>query len=74
MGLIVAPLSDAVPAAVHSETSGSGSLPINTTMQMGNVLGLGLVAVFYGPADGRAHAATGLGPPTCPASSTPCGA
>nr|WP_245181020.1 MFS transporter [Streptomyces montanisoli] len=63
MGLIVAPLTDAVLADVPREHSGSASGLINTTMQMGNALGLGLVAVvFYGPVDGRVHAPADLGP------------
>ncbi|MFI9587875.1 MFS transporter [Streptomyces sp. NPDC052236] len=52
MGLIVAPLTDAVLSDVPQEHSGSASGLINTTMQMGNALGLGLVSVvFFGPLD-----------------------
>ncbi|WTL50831.1 MFS transporter [Streptomyces sp. NBC_01497] len=63
MGLIVAPLTDAVLADVPREHAGSASGLINTTMQMGNALGLGLVAVvFYGPVDGRVHTPADVGP------------
>jgi EmrB/QacA subfamily drug resistance transporter len=49
MGLIVAPLTDAVLADVPREHAGSASGLINTVQQMGNALGLGLVSVvFYG--------------------------
>jgi EmrB/QacA subfamily drug resistance transporter len=52
MGLIVAPLTDAVLSEVPKEHAGSASGLINTTGQMGNALGLGLVAVvFYGSID-----------------------
>ncbi|WP_443056608.1 MFS transporter [Streptomyces sp. MUM 178J] len=52
MGLIVAPLTDAVLSEVPREHSGSASGLINTTMQMGNALGLGLVSVvFFGVID-----------------------
>ncbi|MFD5423961.1 MFS transporter [Streptomyces sp. NPDC127084] len=52
MGLIVAPLTDAVLSDVPREHAGSASGLINTTMQTGNALGLGLVAVvFFGPID-----------------------
>ncbi|MFK4224116.1 MFS transporter [Streptomyces sp. NPDC019890] len=54
MGLIVAPLTDAVLSDVPREHSGSASGLINTTMQMGNALGLGLVSVvFFGSIDDR---------------------
>ncbi|WP_251018084.1 MFS transporter [Streptomyces sp. ISL-1] len=54
MGLIVAPLTDAVLSEVPREHSGSASGLINTTMQMGNALGLGLVSVvFFGSIDDR---------------------
>lgn len=53
MGLIVAPLTDAVLSDVPREHSGSASGLINTTQQMGNALGLGLVSVvFFGVIDG----------------------
>ncbi|MFE0103287.1 MFS transporter [Streptomyces sp. NPDC059009] len=54
MGLIVAPLTDAILSEVPREHSGSASGLLNTTMQMGNALGLGLVsAVFFGTIDDR---------------------
>ncbi|MEU7072615.1 MFS transporter [Streptomyces narbonensis] len=54
MGLIVAPLTDAVLSEVPREHAGSASGLINTTGQMGNALGLGLVSVvFFGVIDGR---------------------
>ncbi|CAL9544169.1 Putative multidrug resistance protein MdtD [Streptomyces sp. enrichment culture] len=52
MGLIVAPLTDAVLSGVPREHSGSASGLINTVQQMGNALGLGLVSVvFFGVID-----------------------
>ncbi|MEV6885719.1 MFS transporter [Streptomyces sp. NPDC051135] len=49
MGLIVAPLTDAVLSQVPREHAGAASGLINTVQQMGNALGLGLVSVvFYG--------------------------
>ncbi|MFD5033678.1 MFS transporter [Streptomyces sp. NPDC058220] len=58
MGLIVAPLTDAVLSGVPREHSGSASGLINTTQQMGNALGLGLVSVvFFGVVDDRMAAA-----------------
>ena len=47
MGLIVAPLTDAVLSEVPKEHSGSASGLINTVQQMGNAIGLGLVAVVF---------------------------
>jgi EmrB/QacA subfamily drug resistance transporter len=47
MGLIVAPLTDAVLSEVPKEHSGSASGLINTVQQMGNALGLGLVSVVF---------------------------
>ncbi|MFD5075792.1 MFS transporter [Streptomyces sp. NPDC058371] len=47
MGLIVAPLTDAVLSDVPREHSGSASGLINTVQQMGNALGLGLVSVVF---------------------------
>ncbi|MFF5446854.1 MFS transporter [Streptomyces sp. NPDC012888] len=47
MGLIVAPLTDAVLSEVPREHAGSASGLINTTGQMGNALGLGLTSVVY---------------------------
>lgn len=52
MGLIVAPLTDAVLSDVPREHAGSASGLINTTGQMGMALGLGLVSVvFFGAID-----------------------
>ncbi|MFF3331597.1 MFS transporter [Streptomyces sp. NPDC002888] len=52
MGLIVAPLTDAVLSEVPHEHAGSASGLINTVQQMGNALGLGLVSVvFFGVID-----------------------
>lgn len=61
MGLIVAPLTDAVLSDVPREHAGSASGLINTVQQMGNALGLGLVAVvFFGQiGDGLTPAAVG---------------
>ncbi|MFE3827897.1 MFS transporter [Streptomyces sp. NPDC059092] len=58
MGLIVAPLTDAVLSGVPREHAGSASGLINTVQQMGSALGLGLVSVvFFGVVDDRpAHA------------------
>jgi MFS family permease len=47
MGLIVAPLTDAILSEVPREHSGSASGLINTVQQMGNALGLGLVSVVF---------------------------
>ncbi|WP_329272983.1 MFS transporter [Streptomyces sp. NBC_01451] len=47
MGLIVAPLTDAVLSEVPKEHAGSASGLINTVQQMGNALGLGLVSVVF---------------------------
>ena len=47
MGLIVAPLTDAVLSEVPHEHAGSASGLINTVQQMGNALGLGLVSVVF---------------------------
>ncbi|WP_128980531.1 MFS transporter [Streptomyces roseicoloratus] len=58
MGLIVAPLTDAVLSEVPREHAGSASGLINTTGQMGNALGLGLVSVvFFGTIDEKRLAA-----------------
>ncbi|MEW2631664.1 MFS transporter [Streptomyces sp. NPDC048389] len=60
MGLIVAPLTDAVLSEVPREHAGSASGLINTTAQMGTALGLGLVSlVFFGSIDASAEAARG---------------
>ncbi|MFD9500422.1 MFS transporter [Streptomyces sp. NPDC060035] len=54
MGLIVAPLTDAVLSEVPKEHSGSASGLINTVQQMGTALGLGLVSVvFFGSISDR---------------------
>ncbi|MEU7649035.1 MFS transporter [Streptomyces huasconensis] len=54
MGLIVAPLTDAVLSEVPREHAGSASGLINTVQQMGTALGLGLVSVvFFGVIDER---------------------
>ena len=47
MGLIVAPLTDAVLSDVPREDAGSASGLINTTMQLGAALGMGLVSVCF---------------------------
>ncbi|MGW0842530.1 MFS transporter [Streptomyces sp. NPDC002787] len=47
MGLIVAPLTDAILSGVPREHAGSASGLISTVQQMGNALGLGLVAVVF---------------------------
>ena len=54
MGLIVAPLTDLVLSEVPKQHAGSASGLINTTMQLGAALGMGLVSVaFFDPvADG----------------------
>ncbi|MGV9994304.1 MFS transporter [Streptomyces sp. NPDC003374] len=62
MGLIVAPLTDAVLSEVPREHAGSASGLINTVQQMGNALGLALVSVvFFGLIDDR-PAADRVGP------------
>ncbi|MFJ4539399.1 MFS transporter [Streptomyces tibetensis] len=54
MGLIVAPLTDAILSEVPREHAGSASGLINTVQQMGNALGLGLVSVvFFGSISDR---------------------
>ncbi|MGW1978706.1 MFS transporter [Streptomyces sp. NPDC001889] len=53
MGLIVAPLTNAVLAEVPRRHAGSASGLINTVGQTGNALGLGLVSVvFFGAMNG----------------------
>jgi EmrB/QacA subfamily drug resistance transporter len=61
MGLIVAPLTDAVLSEVPREHAGAASGLINTVQQMGNALGLGLVSVvFFGVIDDQvSHARLG---------------
>ncbi|MBM9621058.1 MFS transporter [Streptomyces zhihengii] len=62
MGLIVAPLTDAVLSEVPREHAGSASGLINTTTQMGNALGLGLVSVvFFGVIDEEKLAPSAMG-------------
>ncbi|MBG0854594.1 MFS transporter [Streptomyces spinoverrucosus] len=62
MGLIVAPLTDAILSEVPREHAGSASGLISTVQQMGNALGLGLVSVvFFGVVDERIVSA-GAGP------------
>ncbi|MFG2841579.1 MFS transporter [Kitasatospora sp. NPDC048296] len=52
MGLIVAPITDAVLSEVPRRHAGSASGLINTVQQVGNALGLGLVSVaFFGAMD-----------------------
>ncbi len=52
MGLIVAPITDAVLSEVPRDHAGSASGLINTTQQLGNAIGLGLVSVaFFGVVD-----------------------
>ncbi|MFJ3162175.1 MFS transporter [Streptomyces kanasensis] len=49
MGLVVAPLTDAVLSDVPREHAGSASGIVNSVMQLGNALGLGLVSVVFVP-------------------------
>ncbi|MER5640360.1 MFS transporter [Kitasatospora sp. NPDC002227] len=52
MGLVVAPLTDAVLSEVPQEHAGSASGLVNTTQQLGVALGLGLSSVaFFGVVD-----------------------
>ncbi|WP_326701641.1 MFS transporter [Streptomyces sp. NBC_01754] len=62
MGLIVAPLTDAVLSGVPKEHSGSASGLINTVQQMGTALGLGLVSVVFFGAIGDDLAPDAVGP------------
>lgn len=62
MGLIVAPLTDAVLSEVPREHAGSASGLINTVQQMGNALGLGLVSVVFFGAMGDRLAPNEVGP------------
>ena len=83
MGLIVAPLTDAVLSEVPREHSGSASGLINTTGQMGNALGLGLSRWSSSGSsairDSRAAQVrppgprTRCGPPSSTPPPTPCG-
>ncbi|MFI0981295.1 MFS transporter [Streptomyces sp. NPDC021093] len=60
MGLIVAPLTDAVLSEVPKEHAGSASGLINTTGQTGNAFGIGLVSVvFFGIVDNKMELAHG---------------
>nr|WP_244374549.1 MFS transporter [Streptomyces griseorubiginosus] len=62
MGLIVAPLTDAVLSEVPREHAGSASGLINTVQQMGNALGLGLVSVVFFGEIGDRLTRTQVGP------------
>ncbi|MFH8615095.1 MFS transporter [Streptomyces sp. NPDC017979] len=63
MGLIVAPLTDAVLSGVPREHAGSASGLITTVQQMGTALGLALVSVvFFGTMDEERLAPSEAGP------------
>lgn len=62
MGLIVAPLADAVLSEVPKEHSGSASGLFNTVQQMGNALGLALVSVIFFGSIGDRLTPAQLGP------------
>ncbi|MFJ8655350.1 MFS transporter [Streptomyces rochei] len=62
MGLIVAPLTDAVLSQVPREHAGSASGLINTVQQVGNALGLGLVSVVFFGTMSDHPAPSGVGP------------
>lgn len=62
MGLIVAPLTDAVLSEVPKEHAGSASGLINTVQQMGTALGLGLVSVVFFGAIGDRLSPEAVGP------------
>nr|WP_236580209.1 MFS transporter [Streptomyces sp. HM190] len=62
MGLIVAPLTDAILSGVPREHAGSASGLISTVQQMGNALGLGLVAVVFFGAMDEPLVPAGIGP------------
>ncbi|MGC5343587.1 MFS transporter [Streptomyces sp. DT171] len=62
MGLIVAPLADAVLSEVPKEHSGSASGLFNTVQQMGTALGLALVSVVFFGAIGDHLAPQAMGP------------
>ncbi|MEW1628874.1 MFS transporter [Streptomyces sp. NPDC089173] len=62
MGLIVAPLTDAILSEVPKEHAGSASGLINTVQQMGTALGLGLVSVVFFGAIGDRLAPQEVGP------------
>ncbi|WP_326661142.1 MFS transporter [Streptomyces sp. NBC_00385] len=62
MGLIVAPLADAVLSEVPKEHAGSASGLFNTVQQMGNALGLALVSVVFFGAMGDRLTPPEIGP------------
>ncbi|WP_320777143.1 MFS transporter [Streptomyces sp. CRN 30] len=62
MGLIVAPLTDAVLSEVPREHAGSASGLISTVQQMGHALGLGLVSVVFFGVMGDRLAPAEIGP------------
>ncbi|MEV5335790.1 MFS transporter [Streptomyces werraensis] len=62
MGLVVAPLTDAVLSEVPREHAGSASGLINTVQQMGHALGLGLVSVVFFGVIGEQLAPAEVGP------------
>lgn len=62
MGLIVAPLADAVLSEVPKEHAGSASGLFNTVQQMGNALGLALVSVVFFGAIGDRLTPPQIGP------------
>lgn len=62
MGLIVAPLADAVLSEVPKEHAGSASGLFNTVQQMGNALGLALVSVVFFGAMGDKLTPPEIGP------------
>lgn len=62
MGLIVAPLTDAVLTEVPREHAGSASGLINTTQQLGVAVGLALVSLaFFGGMPGRLTSPAAVG-------------
>ncbi|MFF0445722.1 MFS transporter [Streptomyces sp. NPDC004609] len=62
MGLIVAPLTDAILSDVPREHAGSASGLISTVQQVGTALGLALVSVvFFGSIDEERLAPSGMG-------------
>ncbi|GGZ01543.1 MFS transporter [Streptomyces poonensis] len=62
MGLILAPLTDAVLAEVPREHSGSASGLINTTLQVGLAMGLGLTSLIFFGTIGSGLAPQSVGP------------
>ncbi|MER6913233.1 MFS transporter [Streptomyces sp. NPDC000594] len=75
MGLIVAPLTDAILSEVPREHSGSASGLLNTVQQTGTALGLGLVSVvFFGAMpDGAGDGISGHGSAQPGAEGAPAG-